>query len=114
MPIVGYPQVPGQIAGDRDRGARRSGRFRVICAWPGAVFVRTLSRSPGLTNGWLAPAAPTKPSTARLLKNGEAAPSVLMLERMLLKPMPPANPYRLIEEKSAVTDKPLTRSGWNT
>src|SRR6267143_1641119 len=66
------------------------------------------------TNGWLAPGAPGKASTARLLKYGDAAPSWLMLARMLLNPRPPANPLRLMEEKSTVSDSPGANCGWNT
>ncbi len=59
---------------------------------PVTALVKNAFKAPGLTKGCDAPAPPTKLSTARLLKYGEAAPSELMLARMVLKPMPPAKP----------------------
>src|ERR1700676_3584493 len=78
---------------------------------PVAALVKNDFNAPGLTKGCDAPAPPAKLSTARLLKYGDAEPSALMLARMVLKPMPPANPCRLIEEKSAATFSPSMALG---
>src|ERR1700682_1489641 len=78
---------------------------------PVAAVVRNVFNAPGLAKGCDAPAPPAKLSTARLLKYGDAEPSALMLARMVLKPIPPANPCRLIEEKSAAIFRPSMAFG---
>src|SRR6267154_3431834 len=78
---------------------------------PVAALVKNDLSAPGVTKGCDAPAPPTKLSTARFLKYGDAEPSASMLARMVLKPMPPAKPCRLIEEKSAAIFRPSIALG---
>src|SRR5579863_9707635 len=65
---------------------------------PVAGLVRYASSAPGAANGLLEPESPGKLPIARLAKYGEAEPSVLRLERMLLKPMPAWKPFSTMYE----------------
>src|ERR1700731_1928438 len=85
-------------------------------AWVGSplpvtALVKNDFNAPGLTKGCDAPAPPAKLSIARLLKYGDAQPSALVLARMVFKPMPPANPLRLMVGKSGAIFRPSMALG---